>query len=932
MLTSMQSQGVKISEDSTGQVLIFPYYTVNNDFDSLLTITNTTQQAKALRVRFREAANSREVFTFNLYLGANDVWVAGIIKTEDSAVKLITPDNSCTVPNLQDQQNLFSKSHFTNDMLDAYGDNDNRLFEGFIEVIEMGELTGDSAQATVLDSGEVPPSVDCSRFTNAWDINHAGNYWVQDATTDLLPPAGGISGDLTLINVPKGVAMNAKPTVIDSFSNEILHFNPESDSPSLADGMLNSRIVDKQGRSFDIAWDSGIKALSSVLMVSSFANEFEINSDFGAKTTWITTLPTKQYFTDPLYAQQAPIAPFTQALNTQINCENFESPVFYSRETQSYTGGTPLIGGTLTPPPSLCFSTNTLSFEGSATNSIFSSNFKIENISETFTPLYSSGWMRLSFNQSMVQNNTNLMGLPVIGFSTQTYQNGTLTNSTLANYGVISEHKNSLQITQSPTLPQVVPSKMKLSSDGAGQVLIYPYYTVKNGFDSLLSLVNTTDDVKAVRIKFREGSNARNTLDFNIYLSPYDVWTAALVQTDSTLPDHIGEPSVKLLTNDSSCVVPNSISTAGHEFLPYGYEIQYDGKGRSLARVQEGFIEVIEMGSLTGSDAIAATHIAGIPPSCEALQTNFQQDGKWFSNSNQDIDAPNGGGGLYGSLSLINVAKGIDMKYDAVAITGYSTEAQHTSQGMEIPNLSSGNNSTTVINDSRYGNPISTTWNSPLDAVSALFMHDTTSNQYDINSFAAAQTDWVIMSPTRHFYTDTLYNADNPSGPYATGLVSSDDYCQEFSFHSFNREQKLNVVFGPVPSPNPPGNYDQKLCYSINVGFADNSTTFLGTTRQSIFDSQLLIEDWIVFNGTAPMYHMEADEGVLRMNLDDGGYIDGVGAGDNTESHRIHGKPIISFTAQKYVNGKLANDVLANYSVIKEDTTTRKIEVVAPAQ
>jgi hypothetical protein len=932
MLTSIQSQGVQLSEDGTGQVLIFPYYTVNNDFNSLLTITNATERAKALRVRFREAANSREVFTFNLYLGANDVWVAGLIKREGSIVELITPDNSCTVPDLHSQQNFFSKSHFTNDMQDAYGDDNNRLFEGFIEVIEMGELTGNSElAATVVETGIQPP-YNCNDLVNAWDANHADNYWIQDTNTDLLPPRGGISGDLTLINVPQGIAMNAKPTVIENFSYEVLHHNIGSDSPSLADGMPNSRVVDNQGHYFDMAWDSGIKAFSSILMVSSFDNEYEVNADFGAQVTWISTFPTKQYFTDPMYTNQAPIAPFTQVLNLQINCENFENPVLYSRESQSHIGGTPPIGGTLTAPPRLCYSTNALSVGDSETNSVFASNYKIENISETFTPQYTSGWMHLSFSQSMTQGNTTLKGLPMIGFSAQTYQNGALANHTLANYGAIAEHNTQLEVDSQET--PLADSAMQINDNGTGQVLIYPYYTVRSEINSLLSIVNTSDEVKAVRVKFREGKNARNVLDFNLYLAPYDVWTAQLKAVDSSVNGHVGEPSVLLQTTDTSCLVPNNISLpSGQEFLPFGYEFPYDENGHSLERVQEGFIEVIEMGILTGTDAEDATHIAGIPPSCENLEQNWLGGGKWFTTPNQDIQAPDGSGDLHGSLQLISVADGIDMKYDAVAISGYSTEVQHSTPGTELPNLSSGNNNTTVINQPNNNSLLTTTWDSSLDAVSALFMHDTTSNQYDINPGVGAQTDWIIMSPTRHYYTDSLYGLDNPKSPYSGGVSSNGDICQEFAVKAFDREQKSNAVSNPVPGALPPGNYDEKMCNSINVSFADNTANMQTPTAHSLFDSNLIIEDWMVFNGNTSMYHMLADEGIMQMNLDDGDRLKGnYISANNIQDHTIYGKPIISFTAQKYVNGKLGNGVLANYAIIKADTTTRKIEVVAPAQ
>src|SRR5882757_1736640 len=71
-----------------------------------------------------------------------------------------------------------------------------------------------------------------------------------------------------------------------------------------------------------------------------------------------------------------------------------------------------------------------------------------------------------------------------------------------------------------------------LNPDGLGQVLIYPYYTVNGGQDTLFSVVNT-DPVngKAVKVRFLEGYNSREVLDFNLYLSPNDVWTARVSQT-----------------------------------------------------------------------------------------------------------------------------------------------------------------------------------------------------------------------------------------------------------------------------------------------------------------------------------------------------------------------------------------------------------------
>ena len=155
MLTSIQSRGVHLSEDGTGQVLIFPYYTVNGDFNTLITLTNTTDQAKALRLRFREAANAREVLSLNLYLGTNDVWTGALVASQlngQTVPKLISFDQSCTQPLLSSQGLYFNKDEFTGNNSDVYGTENSRLAEGFVEAFEMGVLTGDSAQATILYS------------------------------------------------------------------------------------------------------------------------------------------------------------------------------------------------------------------------------------------------------------------------------------------------------------------------------------------------------------------------------------------------------------------------------------------------------------------------------------------------------------------------------------------------------------------------------------------------------------------------------------------------------------------------------------------------------------------------------------------------------------------------------------------------------------
>ena len=78
---------------------------------------------------------------------------------------------------------------------------------------------------------------------------------------------------------------------------------------------------------------------------------------------------------------------------------------------------------------------------------------------------------------------------------------------------------------------------VNMNPDGLGQVLVYPYYTANDGNQTILSVVNTTDQAKAVKVRFLEGFNSREVLDFNLYLSHHDVWVAAIA--DLGLPPYL---------------------------------------------------------------------------------------------------------------------------------------------------------------------------------------------------------------------------------------------------------------------------------------------------------------------------------------------------------------------------------------------------------
>lgn len=934
LLSSLQIQAVHLSKDGIGQVLIFPYYTVNGGQDTLINLVNTTDEVKALRVRFREAANSREVFAFNVYLGAHDVWSGGVINGEDDIPQILSFDQSCAFPNMSFSSNTkFYDDKFTGEFSDSYSEYSYRMNEGFVEVLEMGVMTGDSAQAVTIEDGVAN---DCSMVENAWN---SGGYWSDNPETDMLPPTGGITGNISIINVGEGYAISQEPTAFENFSDAILNYNIDNDSPSLADGSLNAQI-EHDGILLDTHWPTGYQAISALLMKNFISNEFVTTDSIGADTDWILTMPTRQYHIDSRYAQSAtPVAPF---VDNNFSCEQYGS-AYWDREQQTPHGHDP--GPIGVPPPAndpppkmLCFSANNIVFYdgdrslSSGSLGIFSSHFPADFNSLTYDETgvvietihdpevqsyFDNGWMNIEFGQAIVhvENNRSitLQGLPVIGFAAQRYINHSPQSN--KNYEGIFSYKYSNEIIYNE-MPDEEKS-MQIAQDNKGQVLLFPYYTVKNGLNTLISVVNTTDQVKALRVRFLEGHNSRNVLDFNIYLSAYDVWTAGLVEAQSTTPGYVGEPTAKLITFDNSCTVP-AINT--QEFLPYAFTGEFnDGLGESLDRSQEGSIEIFEMGNLAAAvDMAAATQNSNGVPSCTRLNANWAQPtGKWVEDPNDDLAAPDGSGGLYASVSLIDVGRGVDMTYDATAIKNFTTELNHTPPRDIAPNLSSGNINRTLIT-TEVG-IVKTTWESPINAVTALFMQSEVYNDYVTEPSINAQTDWVNFYPTRPFYTDPLFSGSEINlAPFTQSeFPLAHEDCEGLSFEAYNRDQQASLFPGPIP----PGIFPPaQHCWGVNTASVNNRDSL-----ETIFASELQMSDW--FSQYFSIYGIEFNSGWMK-NIYFNNSLTGIG--DNGEIHEIFGLPVLGFAAQRYINNNAQPGVIANYAVIQRNKNKRKIIITAP--
>ena len=356
-----------------------------------------------------------------------------------------------------------------------------------------------------------------------------------------------------------------------------------------------------------------------------------------------------------------------------------------------------------------------------------------------------------------------------------------------------------------------------INSDGLlGQALIYPYYTARstasgNAYVTALSVVNTTASAKAVKVRFLEGKNSREVLDFNLFLSQYDVWTAGIVAAGA---------GAGLFTLDNSCTTPKvSNSSSSPTLFRNGAYAGIDAGGDSLDRTYEGYFELLEMGAIAGGSSLeaAVTHKTDLSapnaskPSCTGLPVTSA-----FPTA---LVAP--AGGLFGGASLINVNEGTDYSYDAVALDGWSNQPNWSGPGDQNPTIVSASPAVSVVidNTSLGGRAVVTNWGgSPRDAVSAIMMRSRVYNEYTVEPLIKAATDWVLTMPTKRFY---INNGSGNAPRLFQSNFNSTGSCDNINLTYYDREEQSP---GAIIDFSPTTPQSRSLCWEANVlTFSGNS-------------------------------------------------------------------------------------------------------------
>jgi len=369
-----------------------------------------------------------------------------------------------------------------------------------------------------------------------------------------------------------------------------------------------------------------------------------------------------------------------------------------------------------------------------------------------------------------------------------------------------------------------------------------------------------------------------------------------------------------------------------------------DGGPETPDRTREGHFDVFEMGEVTGNahgsaDAVAAAN-------CGAIAAAWSAGGYWGSNADADLSPP--AGGLYGIEYVIDVARGTMFGVDAAAIDGFRSAPLHTAPGDDAPDL----DSASAQADGRYaalviadGAPRALEYDDPVDAVSALFMAESLEGNFTRSAAIGAETDWIVTAPTKRWYVDPAI-VDNARPPFETsfiqhytaGQMTSNGVVTETWASSFPYACANVAAIGygrdgvaiALGASNDGGSVDPASPMAANPGMTPCLETSVLTFSIGLDAANAEVPQSAI--GSRLTNAADPGEHVSRVLTGGVELLPSAGSvsldlvhdmrGDVNPAHALaaasngdvlRGLPVIAFSATTFVNGDVANGVLANY-------------------
>lgn len=343
-----------------GHILFVPYFTAQGSNHSLLNIVNTDQvNGKAVKLRYRGAANSDDIFDITIYLSPGDVWTADVAQVEGYS-RLETSDVSCTLPSAKEIKEANNGRFKTNRV---NGNSKAETLEGYIEILNTADIPANIV--TGFDAAGVPNAVGTNPLYTA--IKHVNGVapctqTVMDVQATALGtvspntprergyswPTGGLLANWSIVDVSKTASFSGEAFAVRALdaagangAGNIVWAPQTSDvvSTANADQLTADPLLTTSSRlatgtvlpiptikaaSYDFpdlstpytsdAWvadSAGVfrpspskqaNALAAALQTGFITNEYLTNTSVSFATDWVFSMPTRRYATGVDYA------------------------------------------------------------------------------------------------------------------------------------------------------------------------------------------------------------------------------------------------------------------------------------------------------------------------------------------------------------------------------------------------------------------------------------------------------------------------------------------------------------------------------------------------------------------------------------------------------------------------------------------------------
>ena len=367
-------------------------------------------------------------------------------------------------------------------------------------------------------------------------------------------------------------------------------------------------------------------------------------------------------------------------------------------------------------------------------------------------------------------------------------------------------------------LSQATATGLQVADGGVGHALVVPYFNAQNGNSTVLHLTNTdTFNGKVVKVRFRSAANSDDLLDFQVFLSPGDVWTGAVAAN--------GTDGATLVSADNTCTVPALTKGVAVPFGTSrlaGYLSDDDKKNQT----REGYVEIFNMADITNAaswnaegqivaggtrlsplyqatkhvNAVAPCSVAG-SPARTLVDSAAVNDYTEQAAADTGLQTPTGG--LMADWYILNVAQTTTFSGGATAIQ--ATGGNGRANFVHFPQI---NQASTAVANNTTADPLFRTadvYNAAGAAVTsasiplnhsdlpdmstpylaadaalgangprsqanrltqALAVRSVT-NQYANDAIIAAKTDWLFSMPTRRYNVAANYAAVTSAGAAA---------------------------------------------------------------------------------------------------------------------------------------------------------------------